>query len=278
LGRLRRKYKIMRRYRIFQAPVMSFFSPSFYRDVDQHWKGTGFAYLLLLLAICWVPTFIQFHLSIADYVEHRAPAITAQVPLIRIVKGEASVDVAQPYKIVDPDSGTVLALIDTTGKTASLEGSEALALLTKTEVIVKKNDVETRSFNFKNVKNFTVDQQRISGWLKVFRRYVAVVFYPFAVMGSFVFRIVQALIYAAIGLLFAKWLKTNRPYLTLVRLSVMAVTPVIIVSTVVDAAGLKIPWPGLLYFMAAMVYLFLAIKTVSHQESGEVKADDGQRV
>ncbi len=248
---------------------MAFFSPDFYRDVDQHWKGTGFAYLFLLLAICWVPTFIQFQLSVAHYIEHKAPALVSQVPPIKIVKGEASVDVAQPYKIVDPDSKTVLVLIDTTGKTASLEGTEAQALLTKTEVIFKKSDVETRSFNFKDVENFTLDQQTVSRWLTAFRKYAAVVFFPIAVLGSFAYRIVQVLIYAAIGLLFAKQHKTNKPYLTLVRLSVMAVTPVIIVSTIVETAGFKVPLPGLLYFIAAMVYLFLGIKAVSHPDAAE---------
>jgi Protein of unknown function (DUF1189) len=270
LNGIRREYNIMRRYSLFQAPVMAFFSLGFYRDVDQHWKGTGFAYLLMLLAICWVPAFIHFHLSVADYVEHRAPALTSQIPLIRIMKGEASVDAAQPYKIVDPDSKTVLALIDTTGKTVSLEGTDAQALLTRTEVIFRKSDVETRSFNFKDVESFTLDQQRVSGWLTTFRRYAAVIFFPFAVLGSFAYRVVQVLIYAAIGLLFAKWCRTDRPYPTLVRLSVMAVTPVIVVSTVIETAGLRIPLPGLLYFVAAMVYLFLGIKAVSRQEPAEV--------
>jgi hypothetical protein len=120
------------------------------------------------------------------------------------------------------------------------------------------------------VESFTLDQKRVSGWLTTFRRYAAVIFFPFAVLGSFAYRIVQVLIYAAIGLLFAKWFKTDRPYLTLVRLSIMAVTPVIIVSTVIETAGLRIPLPGLLYFIAAMVYLFLGIKTVSPQEPAEV--------
>lgn len=261
----------MRRYNVFQAPVMTFFSPGFYRDVDQHWKGTGFAYLLLLLTICWVPAMVQFHFSVADFVEKEAPALTDQIPTIRIIKGEASADVAQPYKIVDPDSGTALALIDTTGKTTSLEGTEARALVTKTELIYKKSDIETRSFSFKDIKDFTLDQQVISGLLTVFRKYVAVVSFPFAVLGSFVFRIVQLLIYAAIGLLFAKWCKTSRPYDTLLRLSAMAVTPVIIVSTILDMANVKIPWQGLLYFIAAMAYLFFGIKTVSQQTVDQVK-------
>ncbi len=261
----------MRRYRMFQAPVMAFFSPSFYRDVDQHWKGTGFAYLLLLLTICWVPTMVHFHFSVADFVEKEAPAFTAQIPTIRIIKGEASAEVAQPYRINDPDSGTVLALIDTTGKTTSLEGTEARALLTKTELIYKKSDIETRSFSFKDIKDCTLDQQVISRWMTAFRKYLAVVSFPFAVIGSFVFRIVQLLIYAAIGLLFAKWCKTSRPYDTLLRLSAMAVTPVIIVSTVLDMASVRVPWHGLLYFIAAMAYLFFGIKTVSQQAAAQVK-------
>ena len=278
LGRIRKVYQIMRRYRIFQAPVMAFFSPSFYRDVGLQWKGTGFSYLLLLLAICWVPTFIQFQLSVSDYVENKAPALTSQIPPIRIIKGEAAVDVIQPYKIIDPDSGTVLALIDTTGKTVSLEETEARALLRRTEVIFKKSDIETRSFNFKSIDHFTLDQQRVSGWLAVFRSYGAVVFFPFAVVGSFAFRIVQVLIYAAIGLLFAKWCKTNLSYQPLLRLSVMAVTPVIIVSTAVGIAGVEIPLRSLLYFIGAMVYLFLGVNAISHQEDAQDREDGSQRV
>jgi Protein of unknown function (DUF1189) len=264
----------MRRYSMFQAPFMAFFSASFYRDVDAHWKGTGFAYLLLLLAICWIPSMIQFHHSVADYVVNKAPALTAQVPLIRIVKGETSVDVPQPYEIKDPESETLLAIIDATGKTVSLEGTEARVLLTKTDVIYRKNDIETRSFSLKEVDNFVLDQQRVSGWLAVFSKYVAVVSFPFAVIGSFAFRIVQLLIYAAIGILFAKWCKTSRPYQTLLRLSVMAVTPVIIVNTVFGMAGVKIPFHGLLSFLAAMAYLYYGIHAVSHQDAAPVKQNE----
>jgi hypothetical protein len=251
---------------MFQAPVMAFFSPGFYRDVGLHCKGTGFLYLLLLLVICWLPGFISFQLSVAGYLRNKAPALISQIPPIRIIKGEAFVDVTQPYKIIDPDSGVVLALIDTTGNTVSLEGTEARALLTRTEAIFKESDVETRSFSFKKIEHFTVDQERVTGWLTVFRRYGAVAFFALAVIGSFAFRIVQLLIYAAIGLLFAKWCKTSESYLVLLRLSVMAVTPVVIVGTVIGIAGIKIPLQDLLYFIVAMAYLFLGVKAVARKE------------
>lgn len=268
----------MKRYTIFQAPIMAFFSPSFYRDVGLNWKGTGFIYLFLLLAICWINISIQFHLSFVDLVETKAPTITPQIPPIKIIKGQASVDVIQPYKIINPDSGTVLALIDTTGKTVSLEGTEARLLLTRTEVRYKKNDCTTTGFNFKMVEHFTLDQQRVSDWLKVLRDYGAIFFFLFAVIVSFAFRIVQLLIYAAIGLLFAKWCKTSQSYQTLLRLSGMAITPVIIANTVVEIANITIPLEWVLYFIAAMAYLFLGVKAVSHKENALDREVDSRPV
>ena len=257
---------------------MTFFSPNFYRDVGLNWKGTGFAYLLLLLAICWIPTFVQFHYSVGDYVENKTPAITSQIPQISIIKGEASADVTQPYKIIDPDNGKVLVLIDTTSEAVSLEGSGAQSILKKNEVIFKKNDVETRIISLKKIEKFTLNQQKVSGWLTLFRKYCAVVFFPFAVLWSFIFRILQILVYAAIGIVFMKWCKGSESYQTLIRLSVMAVSPVIILSTVIRVTDVRIPLDALLYFLLAMVYLFLGVKAISGRENDQVVMDENQSV
>ena len=256
----------MKQYGMFHAPYMSFFSQDFYRDVDKHWKGTGFAYLLLLLTICWIPTLVHLHLSFNDYVENDAPALIEQIPTITIAKGEASVDVPQPYEITDPDSDMVIGLIDTTGKPVSLEETDARVILTKTDVIYRKNAIETRTFSLQNVEHFVVDQETVAGWLEMVRKYIAILAFPFAVLGSFIFRVVQALIYAAIGILFCRMSKTERPYQTLLRLSVMAITPVIIVSTVFDMIGIKVPFRGLVYFIAAMGYLYFAVYSASRQD------------
>ncbi len=257
---------MMKRYTLFQAPIMAFFSRSFYRDVGLNWRGTGFAYLFLLLAICWALVSAQIHFSIVELVETKAPGIAPQIPRITIIKGEASVDVAQPYKIMNPESGKVLAFIDTTGKMFSLEGTDARVLMTRTGVIYKKNDGKITESEFKWVKHFTLDQQKISEWLRMFRNYGAVVIFFIGVMGSFVFRIVQTLLYAAIGLLFARGYKTRPAYQTLLRISVMAITPVIIVNTISEMARVTIPLEGVFYSIAAMVYLLLGVKAVSDQK------------
>ena len=136
----------MKRFSIFHIPVLSFFSKELYIDVGLHWKGVNFLYLLLLLAICWIPTMIGIHVSFLDFIDNEAPAVVEQVPEITITNGEASIKEPQPYYIKDPENGDVLAIIDTTGTIDSLEDPNAICLLTKSRVIYRETKCETRTF------------------------------------------------------------------------------------------------------------------------------------
>ncbi len=251
----------MRKYSIFHVPALSFFSKKLYIDVGLNWKGVNFLYLLLLLAVCWIPTVIKVHHDIADFVDNEAPAIVNQVPEITITDGQVSIEEPQPYYIIDPDSNEPLLIIDTTGQIESLEGTDAICLLTGNKIITKENEFESRTYDLSGVKEFAVDSERITGWLHTGRKFLAVVMYPFVVLGSYVYRIVQALIYAVIGLLFASFCKTRLSYTALLRLAVAAVTPCIIVGTILSLTDSSMP--DYLYLVAALGYLFFAIKSIA---------------
>ena len=268
----------MRRYSIFHVPALSFFSKKLYIDVGLNWKGVNFLYLLLLLAVCWIPTVINLHRGISDFVNNEAPAIVNQVPEITITDGQVSVKETQPYYIKDPDSNEPLAIIDTTGQIKSLEDTDAFCLLTGNKLITKKSEFENTTYDLSNVKAFAVDSERITGWLQIGRKFLAVVIYPFALSGSYVYRIIQALIYAAIGLLFASFCKTTLSYAALIRLAVVAVTPCIIVSTILGLTGTSVP--PYLYLVLALAYLFFAVKSISgipevHEDEGQISGREG---
>jgi hypothetical protein len=261
------KYKLMKRYSIIHVPALSFFSKALYRDVCFHWKGAGFSYLLLLLAVCWIAPILKMQVALTHFVDKVAPKIVSQVPTISIVNGKASIKEPQPYSIVDPETGKTLVVIDTTGAISSVEGMEAIGLVTATQAIFKKSKIETRSFSFGDIEEFTLDKDKIRSWLSAAEKFTAAVLYPLAVFGSFIARIIQLLIYAAIGLLFASWCKSKRTYGELLRLSVVAVTPCIIVKTILGVGGIQIPFAGLWYFLGAMGFLFFGIKAASQEES-----------
>jgi len=251
----------MKRYSILHLPALSFFSKDLYVDIGLNWKGVNFLYLLLLLAVCWIPTMIKVHHDIADFVDNDASAIVNQVPEITITDGQVSIEEPQPYYIIDPDSNEPLVIIDTTGQIESLDDMDALCLLTGNKIIIEKSEFESTTFDLSGVEEFAVDSERITGWLHTARKFLAVVMYPLALLGSYVYRIVQALIYAVIGLLFASLCKTTLSYTALIRLAVAAVTPCIIVGTILSLTDSSIPW--FLYPMAALAYLFFAIKSIA---------------
>ena len=256
----------MKKYSIYHAPFMSFYSGDFYRDVGLNWSGTGFGYLFLLLLLCLVPKAVRFQFSLTDFAEHGAPELIIQVPEIKIVNGEASSLAEQPYTIHAPGTGKPLAIVDTTGATVSLEGSEAFLLVKKTEILVKSSPQETRKVSLREISNFKLNQNVINYVMGLVSSYGLLLFASLELVGGFLFRMAQALLYGALGLGIANLLGASVPYNTLLRLSVMAVTPVIIVTTSADVAGFKIPHAWLLGFAAAMGFLFLGIKSVSGRQ------------
>jgi hypothetical protein len=251
----------MRRFSILQPLYLSFYSGDLYRDVRRNWKGTGFLYLLLLLALTWMPVMARLHKEMSEEIRREAPKFVEQVPQVTIVKGEVSIDRKVPYTIADPDTGTPLLVIDTSGRTSSLEQTNAPVLLTKNKLMYRQQQrSETRIYDLTAIDDLTVDQALVSRWVEEFRRYFAIVAYPFAVAGSFAYRVLQMLLYAAIGMLFVSRLKAQLDYLTMLRLASVAITPVVVLSTLVKLTGMQIPLAGLVSFAIAMGYLFFAVK------------------
>ncbi len=250
----------MKRYNAIQAVVLSFFSPSFYRDVGQHWRGTGFGYLFVLLLVLWIPVTVKWHGSITAFVRDHTPALINQIPAITISHGAVSADCVMPYTIKEPMSQQPLLVIDTTGATTSLKDAKADMLLTRTKLIVRKTPGETREYDLSQVDNFKLDRNRVQHWANEIGQNLAAVLYPFILIVSFLYRMIQALIYALIGMLFARLVNATLEYTALVRLTVFALTPVLILCTAQEILTLPLVGWWFICLIVAMVYLFLAVK------------------
>lgn len=253
----------MKRFSIFHPLALSFFSADLYREVARRWTGLNYLYLLMLLAVLWIPSMVQLQAQLSKWVNEEAPKIVDKIPLITIKKGKASIRERVPYTIQDPETGEAVVIIDISGKTVSLEGTTARVLLMRDQVLYKKNDVETRSFDLSKIEEFELRPEMIHGWLAMVKRLFIFVAYPCVLAFSLVFRILQSLIYGAIALLFASMLKTELPYPAGVRLAVVAVTPVLIIDTLVSLAGLSVPFWWLLGIGIALGYLFFGVKAAA---------------
>jgi hypothetical protein len=251
----------VKEYTIFHPLVYSFFSRSLYREVAYSWNGLGLLYLLLLLSLAWIPASITLHRTVGAFVDNLAPLILEQVPDITIANGEVSIQEPQPYLIQVPGSDSPLAVIDTTGRTTPQDFPGAPLLLTKQQIILREGAGTTRTYDLSGIRNFRLNRamvEKCGAWL---RSWGALVLYPFLVLGSYIYRIVQVLLYGALGILFARVEKADLEYADLVRLAAVAITPAVLLDTL--RGYLKIPASYLgwfVFFAIAMACLFLAVR------------------
>ncbi len=259
----------MRRFTTVHPLFMSFYSKALYQDVGKNWKKVSILYLFLLLAVCSIPIAFRVHSAVSDYLRNEAPKIVKQVPVIAISNGEASVNKEMPYIIKDPESGVPLIIIDTTGKTDSLKGTDAVVLLTKTKLFFRRSPKDTRTLDLSELDTLTIDQTRVYGWIETFLDYFIFVFYPFALLFSFLFRLVEALIFGAMGILFARNMKVPLRYQAALSLAIVSMTPAIILDTLYNYGDINIPFWWIINFLIALGYLFFAVKATAESAGPE---------
>jgi hypothetical protein len=231
-----------------------------------NWKGIGMIWLLLLMLACWTPLYIQMQVGLNTYVDQHGKALASQFPTITIADGKATVDAPQPLTIVEPASGEVIGVIDTTGQINSLADTEARVLMTASEVMFQKNAIENRSMSFDQIDQFTLDAAKVESILQVCAKYGPLVLTVFAAFFVFLSRLFQMLVYALVGLIFVNKLSVNLSFAALMRLALAAMTPTLIVNTLVVFLPFSIPFHGLLNLIVSLVIMYVVIKSISEDQ------------
>lgn len=156
----------MTKYIYLKTVYLSFFSQDLYRDVLRNWKGLGLKYLMMLSFFAAVITSVNLvrmlhsfdTAEVADNITNRlfedpdlsfeqnlnrVLDIVSQIPSVMVKDSELSISEKEPYFIKDPISGKDWLIFDSTGEYKTLEGTDAIFLITKSSVILKnENGVE----------------------------------------------------------------------------------------------------------------------------------------
>ena len=251
----------MKNFSLFHPYWMSFYSRDLYRDVAKNWKGIAALYLFILLAIALIPDLVHLNDRISRFLRDDGPQIVEQIPTITIRNGIASIDKPVPHVIREPDTGMVFGIIDTSGEIISLENREADILLTKTQLIVRDKNQKVSIYELSGFKDMQFDKHDAHGLLNSISKWVVYALYPVILLISFVFRLLQATLYAAIGLLFAKRLKVDLTYQELLRIAVIALTPAIILSALFDWLTYALLFEWFLNFAISIYFVYFGVKS-----------------
>lgn len=260
----------MKRYPAWQAIFRSFYSTDFYKDAAINWKGLGFLYLCLLAGFNSLVWAIMVQIMIANVCDKHLFPIADQFPTITVKDDKFSMDKPSPYKIEDPTYGTIFTF-DTSGKTTTLDHPGML--ITDSDVSIAQpqqsttgsdvSTIETKSLLKASAAKGAFNKTDARGYVQFFRTYVSSFLFAFAWMGGTIFVLIQAIVYGLFGLIFNSILKTGLTYTQLTRLAAIAITPPLIVDTVVKIfllSALFTPLGWLASFAVSMGYLFLGVR------------------
>ncbi len=262
----------MNRYKFWQAPFFAFFSKDFYASVGKHWRGLALGYLLFLLAIAWLPSVVKINQMISKFENEFLADIIDKVPEMEINDGKLITSVKMPY-IMDLKDNEPFVVIDTNATVSDYDQYKRPLLITKDEIIFKRSKSDTRIISFKEMPNFYLDGVAVDNFSNKVLSIAKILLYPLLVLNSFFARIFQAMILAVIGLIFASSLNTEIGYSNLMRLAIVAMTPIIILRTIVFYFGINIPFFWLIGMIMTLVYLFIAVSAYEEEDLERNLAD-----
>ncbi|MBF0505734.1 MAG: DUF1189 family protein [Nitrospirae bacterium] len=242
---------------------MSFFSKDLYRDVARNRSGLCMTYLVILLSLSLIPDMVRLHNNVSDFLAEEAPKIVSQVPTVTISKGVASIKEPVPYVIKAPWSKLPFAIIDTSEGTVPAAKLKATVVLTKTKLLVNDDATDIHSVDLSHIQNLIIDRDLINRWIEQFKDYFIFAVYPFALFFTFLYYLIQVLICASIGMLFAKMHDLKLLPRALVRLSAVAFTPPIVLQTLHSLLNIEFPYSSVISLLFATCYLYFAVGACS---------------
>jgi len=248
----------MQQFNIFQAIYMSFYSKKLYRDVALNWGGKAFLYLLLIIALVSVYFAIAVQ-GLANVAYKQASAnIFPQIPEISIKDGKLSTPEKRPYFITDTNK-KIFAVIDTTGQYKTLAQANAPLLVTETQIITEPKPNEMRIYTIPAKMEQKIVPQQIDFFLQKFIKFLWIAFFFTILIGFYLYRVIQALLYAIIGKIFSLIFSVKIGYGQILQIAMVALTPAIILSTLEYAFTFHVMYELLLYFILTLIYLFYGI-------------------
>lgn len=249
----------MKKYGFIEAFFRSFYSRRLYRDVAKHWGADSALYLFLLLAVTWGILMFPIQTILNQSQSKIVDTIAPQIPVTIIKDGEIKTPENRPYVIRDPDNHEIFAIIDTSGQYTDIANNPAQFLITKTQLIYKDHDNNVQIQPISKKINTEIKPDVVKEKITHYTSYAWVILLPIFLLISFIYRIIQALIYALFGKLFSVMAHVPLHYTDILKLSMVSVTPAIVIATVMECLDFAFHFQWLFYFILSIGYLFFAV-------------------
>lgn len=226
---------------------------NFYKKVINFKGVTVFKYLLILLFIASILISLGVSKKMHGVVNEAGGWAIENLPVIVITDGIVSVDTHMPFRIKKEDFEII---IDTTGKTSSIdESAKQGILLTKHKLIYKQSETQTNTYELSKVKKLILDEETIERWKKNAFRAA----FPLIFIASFVYYAIaktfQILLFSLLPLIISGAKNLELKYPQIFKISAFSLTLPFMLAAVVEVFFFKVKFFYILFVLIYAVYL-----------------------
>ena len=214
------------------APFYSLFSLSFYRKILSRSLKLGFLYLgyLSLLFSLWA--LVLFNLRAVPSIGEFASWLGANLPKITLTAQGMRLDPNEPVLLTHPRYGPIFYFDPTIDAPKPEDFSKALVILTRTKAAFHNpNTGEVRMQSLIPARpslgrnEIEITGERVTQLWSRAKPFVSLIFFFSGFLGTFFWKLMAALIYSSIGLLWNLFRKVRLTYGRILHVTFFALTP-----------------------------------------------------
>lgn len=256
---------------------LAFYSRDVYIRAAREWRGIGFGYLFTLVLISTVCIGIWVHVWANTIIIQFEKIILPQMPTLTLKDGRMTIDKDLPY-VITIEGSPVIRFDRTVEQSADAAefapivfGESGCAHFVRERGRVKK-------WVYEKVWSLVLDPLGVAKHIKFLKTWLGLIVAGILLPIHFTWVASQVLILGAIGRVYTATMNFYLSYSKLVRISVVAVTPGIVLGTLLILSNQFFQlWLGIYGIMAA-VYLFYGVYSNKHADDHifyDLPLDDG---
>jgi hypothetical protein len=247
----------------------SWFSKDFYRDVGTQWHGSGFGYLFFLLFICTLVLSIFINTGLRKGVSELQANYLPQMPAVSFDKGQMTLT-SKTTQVIQGPSGHAVIVFDPTNQFSKEHMPKAPILFKPTAVYVMEQAGAITAYKYPQDITVAVDANSAHAFAEHVKRWGIIVLGLGLLLSAYVYRILASLVYSIVGVLIAKGTRSTLHYCGILRIVVMAQTPVIIMSTLGAMFNVYIPHLWIVGVLINLFYITYGIRAASTLPSAAI--------
>lgn len=227
----------MNKISFFQKLSLPFYSGEYYRHVVKNNKGFGLKTFFAVLTLNWLVMFLIVGVGFVRLINNPKfqdanDTLARQIPTLTINAGRASFSEPTPYVVNIPETNDPLVVFVSENDVVDSGATDkAIFVVSETEIRINQNgSKQSRSYSMSDIDDMVVDGKMVVEFAQKVFLMVVPILLVMLLLVSYLFRLLQVFVYAAIGQVFNGIFGTSLRYDQMCRLTTAALTPVLVLD------------------------------------------------